>query len=328
MTGNHSSKRHRHDETHDETMERINERAGRNMAQAVLTGTILVVLVVACVVFVREIFVFLVLAFMILATWELRVDFATAGIRIPVVVLWLCEAMTILPTYFYSHHVEALSIGFLCSVVLVTLCASFQFRPRAKVSSAVLEKLSDAGLDTPSDILGGQVVHDRMTHVAVSLFSLMYLGLLPGFLVLPLTMGHPVAHAFMICFIPALGDIGGLFFGAAFGRHKLSPRISPKKSWEGMFGSILLGIVGALCIGLGTYPLDEFARVWWILVMMGVMVGLTGLFGDLSASMIKRDLGIKDMGHLLKGHGGIIDRADSILMSAPFITGLLAVTGL
>ena len=88
---------------------------------------------------------------------------------------------------------------------------------------------------------------------------------------------------------------------------------------------MLFCTIGALCIGLATYPFDEFAQKWWMLVIMGIMVGVTGLFGDLCASMIKRDLGLKDMGHLLKGHGGVLDRVDSIIISAPFITGLLAI---
>lgn len=309
----------------EDALERINSRTGRNMPQAVLTGTILVVLVVACLVFERTVFVALCIAFMVLAVWELRVDFATAGIRIPTVPLWICSAGTLLLTYYCPQHVAGLGLGLLCSAVIVAVCASFQFKPHARVNGAVVAKLKEAGLDTPQDVLGGQVVHDRMTHVSVSLFSMLYLTLLPSFLVLPLTMGHPVAHGFYIVFVPALGDIGGLFIGAAFGRHKLSPRISPKKSWEGMFGSMLFCTVGALCIGLATYPFDEFAQKWWMLVVMGVMVGVTGLFGDLCASMIKRDLGLKDMGHLLKGHGGVLDRVDSIIMSAPFIAALLAV---
>ncbi|MGO5288413.1 phosphatidate cytidylyltransferase [Pseudoscardovia suis] len=307
-----------------DTLATINSRTGRNMPQAVLTGAILVVLVVACLVFERTIFVALCIAFMLLAVWELRVDFATAGIRIPTIPLWICSAGTLLLTYFYPQHVIGLGLGLLCSVIVIAVCASFQFKPHARVDGAVVAKLKDAGIDTPQDVLGGQVVHDRMTHVSVSMFSMLYLTLLPSFLVLPLTMGHPVAHGFYAVFVPALGDIGGLFIGAAFGKHKLSPRISPKKSWEGMFGSMLFCTIGALCIGLATYPFDEFAQKWWMLVIMGIMVGVTGLFGDLCASMIKRDLGLKDMGHLLKGHGGVLDRVDSIIISAPFITAFLA----
>ncbi|MDD6462332.1 MAG: phosphatidate cytidylyltransferase [Bifidobacteriaceae bacterium] len=312
----------------EDTLAKINSRTGRNMPQAVLTGAILVIMVVLCLVFERTIFVALCILFMLIAVWELRVDFATAGIRIPTVPLWLCSGGTILLTYFYPQHVAGMAIGLLCSVVVIAVCASFQFKPRARVNGAAVAKLKEAGLDAPQDVLGGQVVHDRMTHVSVSLFAMLYLTLLPSFLVLPLTMGHPVAHGFYIVFVPALGDIGGLFLGAAFGKHKLSPRISPKKSWEGMFGSMLFCTIGALCIGLGTYPFDEFAQKWWMLVVLGVMVGVTGLFGDLSASMIKRDLGLKDMGHVLKGHGGVLDRVDSIIMSAPFITGLLAICSL
>ena len=91
---------------------------------------------------------------------------------------------------------------------------------------------------------------------------------------------------------------------------------------------MLCCLIGALVIFASTYPSAQWGRIWWVALVMGVMVGVTGTVGDLSASLIKRDLGIKDMGHLLKGHGGVLDRVDSILMSAPFITLVLLVTGL
>ena len=323
-----SQTQHDRSQAERERLERINSRTGRNMPQAVATGTILVILVVASIVFVRSVFVMLCIVFMVLALWELRVDFATAGIRIPVVALWCGAVFTLALTYFYPRHVAGQAIGVMTSILLAVIFASMQRRTHVRVSDAVAKKLATARLDGSADVLGGTVVHDAMTHIGASVFAVMYVIFLASFIVLPLTMGHPVAHAFMIVFLPALGDIGGLFFGAAFGKHKLSPRISPKKSWEGLFGSVLFSLIGAMCIGLGTYSLEEFSRNWWVLAILGAMVGVTGLFGDLCASMIKRDLGIKDMGHLLRGHGGVLDRVDSILISAPFVTFVIAVGAL
>ena len=140
--------------------------------------------------------------------------------------------------------------------------------------------------------------------------------------------GHPVAHAITLVFLPALSDTGGLFFGAWFGKHELSPRISPKKSVEGLFGSILFAMIGAFAVFFCTYDGAVWASRWWVPIVMGVLTGVAGTFGDLCASMLKRDIGIKDMGHLLKGHGGVMDRVDSILMCAPFLAGLLWIVGM
>ena len=146
---------------------------------------------------------------------------------------------------------------------------------------------------------------------------------------MPLTFNnHPVAHAIMLVFMPALSDTGGLFAGAWLGKHKLSPRISPKKSWEGLAGSILFAMVGSFVAMFSTYEPSVCVSRWWVPVIAGVMIGVAGTFGDLCASMLKRDIGIKDMGHLLKGHGGVMDRVDSILLCAPFVCVLLWVAGM
>jgi phosphatidate cytidylyltransferase len=116
-------------------------------------------------------------------------------------------------------------------------------------------------------------------------------------------------------------DVGGYVAGVLFGRHPLAPSISPKKSWEGLAGSFALatavGVVGAV-YGLGVSPL--------VGVALGVMVPLTATVGDLAESMIKRDLELKDMGSLLPGHGGVLDRLDSMLLTAPFVYLLLSVS--
>lgn len=316
-----------------EAIASINKRTGRNMPQAIATAAALVAVILACLLIRIDLFVVLIVVFMVLALWELRVDFATAGLHIPVVTLWLCSAATLLATYYSPHHIMTLALCIMGTLLLVALSATMKLSLGNRLSLAVADKLShtDAGarLESSFNHERGEHNHSRLSHVAVSLFTVLYIPLLAGCLIIPLTFGgHPVAHAIMLVFLPALSDTGGLFVGAWLGKHKLSPRISPKKSVEGLVGSMLFAMVGAFAVFACTYDGATWATRWWVPIVMGVMVGLVGTFGDLCASMLKRDIGIKDMGHLLKGHGGVMDRVDSILISAPFIAILLWAAGL
>lgn len=317
----------------EEAIASINKRTGRNMPQAIATAAALVAVILACLLIRIDLFVVLIVVFMMLALWELRVDYATAGLHIPVVTLWLCSAATLLATYYSPHHIMTLALCIMGTLLLVALSATMKLSLGNRLSLAVADKLShtDAGarLESSFNHERGEHNHSRLSHVAVSLFTVLYIPLLAGCLIIPLTFGgHPVAHAIMLVFLPALSDTGGLFAGAWLGKHKLSPRISPKKSVEGLVGSMLFAMVGAFAVFACTYDGATWATRWWVPIVMGVMVGLVGTFGDLCASMLKRDIGIKDMGHLLKGHGGVMDRVDSILISAPFIAILLWAAGL
>ena len=317
----------------EEAIASINKRTGRNMPQAIATAAALVVVILACLLIRIDLFVVLIVVFMMLALWELRVDFATAGLHIPVVTLWLCSAATLLATYYSPHHIMTLALCIMGMLLLVALSATMKLSLGNRLSLAVADKLShtEAGarLESSFNHERGEPNHTRLSHVAESLFTVLYIPLLAGCLIIPLTFGgHPVAHAIMLVFLPALSDTGGLFAGAWLGKHKLSPRISPKKSVEGLVGSMLFAMVGAFAVFACTYDGATWATRWWVPIVMGVMVGLVGTFGDLCASMLKRDIGIKDMGHLLKGHGGVMDRVDSILISAPFIAILLWAAGL
>ena len=313
-------------------VEEINRKAGRNMPQAVATAALLIVVIVGCLLISLQTFVVLVIVFMILALWELRVDFATVGLHIPVITLWLCSVGKLLATFYFPRHVEAMAVSSIVAFLAVVVMSTMRVTLGSHLSLAVAGKLAASdpgerdGLGPSSD--AEPPVHSRMSNVAVSVFSLMYVPLLAGSIVLSLTFhGHPVAHAIILVFLPALSDTGGLFAGAWFGRHKLSPRISPKKSVEGLIGSMLFAVIGAVAVFASTYA-HLWSTMWWVPVVMGVMVGIVGTFGDLCASMLKRDIGIKDMGHLLKGHGGVMDRVDSILLAAPFLTVLLWMTGM
>lgn len=148
--------------------------------------------------------------------------------------------------------------------------------------------------------------------VAASLFIIGYIPLLGSFVGLMLadTLGRERVITYIVVVI--LGDIGGYVAGVLFGKHQMSPRISPKKTWEGFAGSIVFGIGGAI-------PLAIWAlhAPFWLGIILGVVLVVVGACGDLIESLIKRDVGIKDMSSFLPGHGGVMDRLDSLLVAAP-----------
>lgn len=313
------------------TLNDINKKTGRNMPQAVATAVFLIALIVACLLIKIDLYILLIAVFLVLALRELHVSFATVHLYIPLVVLWVCCAGTLLSIYYVPNHVLAAGVGITVSAVAVAIAANVHHNVGKRLAGAIEGKLAaakDVEKTSDSAASNSKIGESSIDNVAVSVFLVLYILVLASCIILPETFnGHPVAHAIMVVFLPALSDTGGLFFGAFLGKHKLSPRISPKKSVEGLCGSILFAMVGAFVIFAITYP-NLSATRWWVPILTGVMVGVIGTFGDLSASMLKRDMGLKDMGHLLKGHGGVIDRVDSILLCAPFFTVLLWATGM
>ncbi|MBE6478525.1 MAG: phosphatidate cytidylyltransferase [Propionibacteriaceae bacterium] len=158
---------------------------------------------------------------------------------------------------------------------------------------------------------------------AASVFTIGYLPLLGSTCTLMLADDHGAGR--VLCFLIAViaCDTGAFAFGVMFGRHRMAPKVSPAKSWEGLTGGLLAALVaGALSVRLVLH-----APVW-VGALMGVVVGAVGALGDLVESAIKRDAGIKDMSHVLPGHGGAMDRLDSLILAAPaawFVMYLLVV---
>ena len=155
--------------------------------------------------------------------------------------------------------------------------------------------------------------------LSASLFALLYLGFLAGFC--GLMLAAPDGDRRVTCFVATVvaSDVGGYATGVLFGKHLLAPRISPKKTWEGLAGSTVM------CVSVGVILCTSLLHTqWWQGVVFGVAVVASATLGDLGESMIKRDLGVKDMGSLLPGHGGILDRLDSLLPTAPVAWALLA----
>ncbi|MGZ8815735.1 MAG: phosphatidate cytidylyltransferase [Mycobacterium sp.] len=126
-------------------------------------------------------------------------------------------------------------------------------------------------------------------------------------------------RTFTVIVTVVFADIGGYVAGVLFGKHLMAPAISPKKSWEGLGGSLLFGVVAAVLSVV--FLLD---KPWWVGIPLGLMLVITGVLGDLVESQVKRDLGIKDMGTLLPGHGGVMDRIDAMLPSA--VAGWIVLT--
>ena len=131
-----------------------------------------------------------------------------------------------------------------------------------------------------------------------------------------------IAAPFVMAFMP---DTGAYLIGCAFGKHKLCPAISPKKTVEGLFGGFLGGILGMIVYGLVLQHFFGFAVNYLFAVIYGVLGAGFGTFGDLMFSVIKRQTGIKDYGKLLPGHGGILDRFDSVTIVAPLAELLLMI---
>ncbi|MFB9378116.1 phosphatidate cytidylyltransferase [Kineococcus gynurae] len=150
--------------------------------------------------------------------------------------------------------------------------------------------------------------------VAAGIFVVTYGPLLAGFAVLMLAQPDGPWRVFVFILLVVASDVGGFAAGVLFGKHPMAPFVSPKKSWEGLGGSLTAGAV----LGAVSFPL-LLDGSWWAGALVGLVAVGVATVGDLSESMIKRDLGIKDMGTLLPGHGGVMDRLDSLLPAAPVV---------
>ncbi|WP_431306127.1 phosphatidate cytidylyltransferase [Mycobacterium hubeiense] len=155
--------------------------------------------------------------------------------------------------------------------------------------------------------------------ISATILLATWVPLFAGFSALLIFQDHGGARVFTVIATVVFADIGGYAAGVLFGKHLMVPAISPKKSWEGLAGSLLFGI-GASVLAV-VFLLE---RPWWAGVALGLMLVITGVLGDLVESQVKRDLGIKDMGRLLPGHGGVMDRIDAMLPSA--VAGWIVLT--
>ena len=264
-------------------------RAGRNLPAAIAVGATLGLLIVLALALAKVTFLILVAVAVAAGVWELRRALAQVAIHVPLVPSLVGSLSMLGSAYFGGGQALALTLGLTCVGIL-------------------LWRVADGVADAMRDIAGG-------------MFVALYPSFLAGFAALLLAAPDDGAkRVFVFILVTVLSDIGGYLFGVLWGRHPMAPSVSPKKSWEGFTGSVLACMVGAsLAIPLA------LGGPWWSGLILGALVAVGATVGDLTESTIKRDLGIKDMSAILPGHGGVMDRLDSLLITAPLTWALLSV---
>lgn len=264
-------------------------RAGRNLPAAISVALVLISMVGAGLFLPFGQppkpwgFVALVVVAVTIAIWEFSSAVRTKGIEIALPPLLVGGVGVIISTY--TAGLEALVVAF-----ALTAGAAFIWR------------LLDGS--------GPMALRDA----SVSIFAAAYIPFLAGFVVMMLAMENGPWRVAVFIALAVANDTGGYVAGVLFGKHPMAPTVSPKKSWEGFAGSVTLTIAVAVA---GTYYLLDGSV--YVGILLGVLAAISATLGDLVESLLKRDLGVKDMGSLLPGHGGVLDRVDSILVAAPVI---------
>jgi len=153
----------------------------------------------------------------------------------------------------------------------------------------------------------------RLPGWAAYIFGVLYVGLLLGHYVMLRNLEHGVALVFFVIIVTWLSDIGGFVVGKTLGKYPLAPRLSPKKTIEGLLGGVLFSVGGAIISQFTFIPFFSLGQC----VMLGVGLALLGAIGDLAESAVKRSVCAKDSGTIIPGHGGVLDRVDSLLFTGP-----------
>jgi len=263
-------------------------RAGRDLPAAIASGVALGGAVILSLVFWKPAFMVIVAAAVVVAIWELGQAMRHGGIELPREPLMAGGTVMVVVAYLYGAPA-------LVTATAVTALVTMLWLLRRGVEGYV-------------------------ANATASVFSLVYVPFLGAFVALLLAENGADGVRAVITFIVVTiaSDIGGYATGVVLGRHPMAPVISPKKSWEGFAGS------AAACMLAGwllvVHLLDG---TWWVGVVLGLIAVVMATLGDLCESVMKRDLGIKDMSQIVPGHGGLMDRLDSLLATAAPIWLLL-----
>jgi phosphatidate cytidylyltransferase len=261
-------------------------RAGRDLRAAVTSAVVLLLAVAASLLFWKTAFMLVVTGAVAVAIWELRRGMAAKGIDLPEQPLMAGGIVMVLVAYFWGAPALVTATAVTALVVMLWLLR--------------------------------RGVEGFVQNATASVFTLVYVPFLGSFVALMLAEGggwrstmhfdDGIKGILTFILVTIASDIGGYNVGVLLGKHPMAPVISPKKSWEGFAGSTVFCI--ATGVALVVWLLDGD---WWVGVALGVIAVVMATLGDLVESVIKRDLGVKDMSQIVPGHGGLMDRLDSLL---------------
>lgn len=261
---------------------------GRNLPVALAVGLALGGLVLVTLLTVKVTFLILVAALIGVGLWELSTALASKHAKLPLVPIAVGGAAMLALAYHWGVQAAL-------AALVVTFIAVLMWRLPGGTAGYV------------QDITAGA-------------FALIYLPTMAATVALMLAAPNGQYRTLLFVILSVCCDTGGYFAGILFGRHLMAPSISPKKTWEGLAGSVLTCLVAG-ALGM-TFMLHGS---WWSGLVLGAAAAAAAILGDLAESTIKRDLETKDMSSILPGHGGVLDRLDSLLVVAPVCWLLMTV---
>lgn len=255
-------------------------KSGRDLPAAIAVGVGLGVVAIASLFIYKPLFVVLAGIVILLGVFELTKALSGGGVNVAPVPLVVGAGVVLMAGYSFGPN--GVMAGVAVTAIIVTAMRAAD--PR------------------------GDVARD----ITASLFVTVYVALAGGFAMLLVREDDGPWRIVTWILIVVANDVGGYAVGVRLGKNPMAPSVSPAKSWEGFAGSVSFGLFFGL-VGVVWF----LSGPWWAGLILGVAVIVTGTLGDLTESLIKRDLGLKDMSDLLPGHGGVMDRVDSIILSAP-----------
>ncbi len=260
----------------------INKKAGRKLLPSIAVSLLLLGLIFGTINTAPLLFFGFIWIVIMIGIREITAAYGKGGIDLPDYVLMIAATVLLVATWNGNTQGLAVSAGLMIPILMFTLLVISQKDFIKRSTSAV--------------------------------FITFYLAVLGGFILLLANHPDGATRIFALVALIACNDTFAYISGVLIGKHKIAPSISPKKSWEGLIGGAIAAVIGGAAI---FHYLFETA--WYVGALIGVMTVVTATCGDLIESAIKRDLAIKDMSNLLPGHGGIMDRLDSALFTAPAV---------
>lgn len=272
----------------EEANERIKQRTGRDLILAIVIGVAIGAVVLVALIFVKWPFLIFGAGVALLGTFEFARALQASGRKVDVAPQLVGGAMILLSAYFLDLWLHWVSLFVAVALIVVWRLLGQMIARDGRRYAAVVD-----------DVLAGALLP-------------VYVSFLASLALVLLRQEHGEWWVMAFLIVAIASDTGAYVTGLTLGRHPMAPRISPKKTWEGFAGAALAAVVAGVLLTWLMLGLP-----WWTGIIFGLIILGTATAGDLGESMLKRDLGIKDMSSWLPGHGGVLDRLDSILPSAP-----------